>query len=449
MELNFQINLLKISYLFNFLLLGILLIFNLVYIKSIIWKSSKLNRDFSILIIIFFIPIFSPLIFFIIIIFKKTYKIFFLLLKIGFITTILSIGIAIGILIIYIFIIEEYPLFYRNCPFNYDLSDLEIIFYNFMNNKNINSNNKISELREICENRRCIIQNIFSSDAVDNRYFYICNYDSSEDFKEEKDNEIFCEKFTSKEEFDSKMIMYINLCNSLINFYLCKTKNIPKKYNIESDYVCPSKENKSFALEIIITLLNIVIPFSIYLIEFICCKKIMKLLVSLNINRPANQNNENGGTVDTSRKTDLKNNNSSFKKENTQLIIIDKSSNEDKIFNIYNKDKSLKRKNRNIVNNKAESLLINSTTAKPTSLLNIEIIKNKRKNKNNLKIDIDEKNKSFTNNNNNYLNNNKFELLDSMRVLTEINKNEIIENNKTNNYPKNEDSIIKYIMIKK
>ena len=81
--------------------------------------------------------------------------------------------------------------------------------------------------------------------------------------------------------------------------------------------------------------------------------------------------------------------------------------------------------------------------------MNVEITKSKEKNKNNFIIDIDEKNKSFTNSNSNYLNNNKITLLDSMRVLTETNKNEINEKNQKKNNDLNEACKIKYIAIKK
>ena len=449
MVLNFNINLLKISYLFHFVLLGIIIMFNLFYKKSIIWISSSQNMLFLIFIFLLFIPMASPIIFLIITFINKTYKTFFGLLKVGFIITFFSILIAIGILIVFSFIIKDYSLFYKNCPFNFDLYDIQVIFGNFLNNKNININNKISELKDKCSNRRCIFQNSFSSDYIEDNYFYICNYNSSEDFLNNKENEILCETFNSKDEIDSQyMKIYINLCNSLIDFYLCKLKKIPKKYQIKSDYICPTNKDKSVALEIIISLLNIIIPLSIYLVQFVYYKKIMKLIVTMNINRPANEHNENGGTEDTSRKTELKNSNS-FKKENTQLIIIDKKKIEDEIFNIYNKDKYKKTKKRNIINNKTDSLLLNKTTVKDISLLNVEITKSKEKNKNNFIIDIDEKNKSFTNSNSNYLNNNKITLLDSMRVLTETNKNEINEKNQKKNNDLNEACKIKYIAIKK
>lgn len=448
MELKFRLNLLKISYLFHFILLIIIILFNYFYKNNIIWIDYTLNSIFIAFIIILLLIAISPIIFFIILFIKNNYCIIFFFLKIGIGITILSIIIAIGIIILFYYININYPIFYKNCPFNYELSDIEKIFTDYIQNKNYIDNNKLLELKEKCENRRCIYQNDIND--IDNiyKYSYICNYNSKEDFKDISEDIFICEKSFSKDFLESKvMLPYIHLCNSLVDFYLCNTTLNFKKYKISANYICPKENQKSVILEVIISLLNIFIPIAIFIIQFIYYKKILKLIVTMNIRRVNENENGNGGTVDTSKKTNLNNNNNSFKKEQTDLIIIENAKNEDEILNIYNK--TIKNK-RNISNsNNKDDLKDKTTTVNP--FINNAIIKINKKNKEKI-LKIDEMNRSFNNSNSNYLNNYKINILDSKRMLTLMNKNEEknnIELNKKENQNLSDDTKIKYILIKK
>ena len=452
MELKFRINLLRGSYFFHFFIFAIIIFCNLTYKSNIIWITSLLNILFYIsLLVLLFIAI-ASIVFLIIVFIKTTYKVFFILLKISSGLTIISLIIAICLIIIFIFNNKNYPTFYRNCPFNYNLLDIEKYFIDYKNRMNAFDKSNLFELKEICDDRRCL--NININDEFDNKndYSYICSYNSSIDFKDISENSVICEQINSKDLYNFQSIFtYINICNSINDFYLCKTSEIPQKYKIKPDYICPTKDKNSFSLEIFLSAINIIIPICVYIIQFIYYKNILKIIVSNSIQNNNNENG-NGGTIDTSRKDEINKDINSFKKEPTELIIVDNGKNEDEIFNIYNKDKYKKRKQRNIANIKGELLMVDKTTGNP--YINNPIIKNnnnnKEKNKISLENDIDEKNRSFFNSKSNYFNNDKNNLFDSKRIFTQINNEENIKSEIEAKIKKqsNEDSQVKCILIK-
>ena len=154
-------------------------------------------------------------------------------------------------------------------------------------------------------------------------------------------------------------------------------------------------------------------------------------------------------TVDTSKKSELnKDNNNSFKKEHTELIIVEHEKNEDELSNIYNRDKSKRKNNRSISNIKAE-FIQDKITMNP--IISNEIIKINKKNKDKkLTIEVDVKNRSFSNINNNYMNDNKIDLLDSKRRLSDNSEyNKKYELNKKKNENITTDKMKCLLLIKK
>ena len=437
MDLNFRINLLKISYLIQIVFLIIILMINIFYKRDIIWINSLLNTCFLILMIILFLLTIHTVASLIITFIKETYKIFAYLLKITIIFIIISFIYVIGSIILFYFTNKSYPSFYRNCPFNYNISDAENLFTNFEMNKN-----KLFELKEICENRRCFYQNkIYDIDeeGIMYKYSYLCNYNSSDDFKYELENIIICENLISKDKdiFESQqLIKYINLCNSLIDLYICKTVEAPKKYDIKSDYICPKKSVKSITLEIIIIVLNVILSNLIYIIQYIYYNKILKIIVTGNVRRTLDDpRNENGRTIDTSKKSGLNQDNNSFKKEQTQIIVIGQEPNNDEIFHIYNRDKKNKNKIAINVNNKKPESFMNK------SFLSINHNFNEESKKKDDKMGNQDKNRSCTDINSNRLFYGKNDLFNSLRIMTQVDnmdKNSDKESNK-----------IKFITIKK
>ena len=197
--------------------------------------------------------------------------------KISLIFLILSILIGVIINIIFWINLSEFSCFYKDCPYNYSIGDFI---------KLSEKNEKFSS-NEICQKRICldynnefinnniIITNEINNLYSDNYFNYLCNFDSSNDFK---NNEVKCEKLT----FSSNN-NYLTYCSKYIFYYLCQRSNPPSKYKIDFFGECPL-DNKKIAFIDIFILLNILIGFLPWFLELKYLKRY--------INSPS-QNQEN------------------------------------------------------------------------------------------------------------------------------------------------------------
>jgi len=399
MELKRNINKLKISYILQIISLIIIIILNVLYKNKIDWINEILVKCFYAFFYCLIVITIFIVIFFIIIFFKNNYAFFFKLFKLSTSIYIFRLIISTGFFVIYIITYINIDKFFDFCPFNFDLSDLISIFPNLNDNNNVYINDNLIEKK--CSMKRCIEIN-----KNEKEYSYICNFNS------EKKGNINCIKL-SLDNFDENisniLISYINLCNIYMNMYLCKTSNKPKEFSIESDYNCPKIKNKPSALLIILIILNLIFPISIYIFQYTYYKKILIILVSQEIRNNNNNKNANN-TIDTSKIIDsnIDNYKSSktnkiFKKEKTEVIIIDNDEiNVQNIIQILSKDTKIKKAIKKYKND-----------------LVLRI--NKKKNfKNQREINYKKNlNKSFTKNNDN---SNILEY-NSIRKLTEINRN--------------------------
>ena len=353
-----------------------------------------------------------PLILFIIIFFIKTYYIFFLFLKISTSIFILRIIISFGFLTLFILNDNNLETFIKYCPFNYLKTDYYLLFPNLNYNNIININ---SELKEKCINKRCY-------KFQDNEF--ICNYNSEKILGKDK---IICQIINLEEYMDysgSNIIYsYINTCNSFTNFYKCYSKIKLKKYSIKYNYICPENYKGFSTLEIIITVFNYLLPVIIYIMQFISYKKILKAIVTLEIQRH-NDTNTNK-TIDSSNKGKNK---SSFKKEKTEFLILDNiCNNGDNIIQILAKCKNIRKKKRIKI-------------FRPDI---VKIYQNTEKNINKDDFDYYSGNKSFDKNFNSN-NNNK---INNCRLLTEVDKKQKEE--KEDKKETKENNIVNCIVIKK
>ena len=422
MELKNNIIILKISYISQILLLIIIIILSVYYKYNIEWMSQISLIFFYILFNCLILMIIPPIIFFIILFFKKSYNILFKLLKITIILFIIRIVITIEFLVIFIITYNNNVLFYKYCPFNFKQSDLTKIFPNLIDN-NININ--IEEIKNNCMNKRCFeFNNIIESI----NYSYICNYNLEKSFNEE--DEIKYRKININDLKDNNtseiLLSYINICNPYIDIFICNLIKNPKRYSIDINYKCP--EEKSSIFEIILTLLNIVFPISIFVFQFIHYKKILKIIVTQDIQKM-------NKTKDSSNKSNKSN--KSFKKDGTELIIVDnniENKNEEYLIEILQKSKENTKKKKSVRiykknlckdNDKGNLFIENLKTINP---------------KHNRKNSFIENQKEFNSKDNiSDSNNNDFEIK-SNRLLTEINEN---------NKEKQEEEKAKYITIKK
>ena len=386
MELKKSINILRILYILQIILLIIILILYVCYKNSVDWINKITSLFFYTFFFFHVAIIVPPIILFIITFFKKNYNIYFTFLKIA---------------IIY------------------------LIFPNLINN-NIILNNE--EIRNKCINKRCFeLNNIAKSSP----HSYICNYNLAKYFNED---EKYFRKMKLNElrynNFPEILISYFSLCNPYIDIYICNLSKKPKQYPLDINYICPENSSKSYVYEIVITSLNIIFPVSIFILQFIFYKKILKLIVEEQIQR----NNSNNKTIDTSNKIDKSN--KSFKKEKTEIIIIDnniENSNEENLMKILQKSKE---------NNNKKSIRIykNKLLFKDKGKKIFENLKTINT-KNNCNKSFDENNKEFNINDNI---NSAFEKK-SNRLLTEVNKNKKEEKQEE----KQEEEKPKCIIIKK
>ena len=396
MELKKSIKHLKISYILQIIFLIIIIILNIFYYKRTELINEILKIIFYVLVSFLFVMIFIIFIFLIIIIFKNNYDIIFKLLKISSTLFVVQLIIDCGLFIIYIINDNNLKKYYLYCPFNFQQSDLISIFpyLNYNNNDTMNYQIK----------NKCLLKKCIELNKIGKKYSYICNFDS------EKKDDIECHKMNNnsyEDNISDIIISYINLCNSYIDFYICYLSNEPKEFSIGSDYICPDKKEKSFFLEIILTILNFIFPISIYIIQFLYYKRILKLIVTQEIQR---HNINNNNTIDSSEKIDKSNkSNKTFKKEKTEVIIIDDNDNykEQNIIQIMQKNKDDNKK-KLIKIYKKEIISINKTK---------KLFENK--NKLNMKEIV---NKSFTKDNNTFNYKDKNYEYNTIRLLTEFNK---------------------------
>jgi len=422
MELKKNINLLKISYILQIILLIIIIILNAVYKNKIDWMNKISTISFYFLFFCLIIISIFIFIFLIIIFFKTNYHAIFILLKLSTSLFVVRIIISIGLFTIYIVLNKNFKKFFEFCPFNYNISDLIKIFP-ILGNANYIMNNK--EIKNKCLMRRCIEFN-----KKGEEYSYICNFNPN-------NKEINCGKnyFDNYEgNIPGVIISYLNLCNIYIEMYDCLSINRPKEYSIDSDYNCPRIKNRSLTLDIILIIYNLVIPISIYILQFIFYKRILKIIVAQEIQR--HNDTIINKTIDSSKKLDSNKSNKtnkSFEKEKTEVIVIDKNNDvERNITQILYKNKKTN-KNKSIKMYKRE--LFPKTKKKKNfekeNKINNENIINKSFTKISADFNVRD-NKSNLNNN-------------SIRLLTEINKNK-----SDNTEEQKEDKVkIKFIVIKK
>ena len=334
MNLKTLINLLRFLYIFQIILFLIITILISVQKAKVEWMNLSYSSLFNSFLIILIIMIFFPFLFLIITLFKKTFYCFSLLLKITIALFVIKILSSFGLLTIFFININNFELYIKYCPFNFKEADLYALFPN-LNTSNAHNNINLEELMNKCNNKRCF--------EFQEKY-YLCNYNCEK--KLGKENNIKCRAINNEnnEDFSNILKSYINLCNFYTYFYQCNAGIKPKKYKLKDNYICPKYNNDLISLKILITV-NAQFPIYIFIFHIIFYKEILKRIVIQGIQSPRDNNSEK--TIDT-----LNNKNkSSFKKEKTEVIIIEKEFNE--IIKVISKDKIIKRnKNDKIFKNK-------------------------------------------------------------------------------------------------
>ena len=231
-----------------------------------------------------------------------------------------------GILIDIIIYLNNISLFtfFRECPYNFSYDDISRIFdINQYTYKNISND----DYSEECSNKRCLlINNNFEKEEF---YSYLCNFDSSNDFRsieyqitnkilnniKEENNKIKC-KIYKYEDFEKEenitqtesinyfiLKSYYSICSINHFFYKCNRFETPQNFKVAYNYSCPNIFDNLIVLVLgfISSLLNLLSPSIILLFEFFIYKKILFLYQNLNTPNIVTKTSINKSTKNSSQ----------------------------------------------------------------------------------------------------------------------------------------------------
>ena len=219
------------------------------------------------------------------------------------------------------------------CPYHFN----QTILKNIIENKSKNS--------KICNTKICLL---YSEDEQKTlAYNYLCNYNSLNDFNDKNNINIYkrinsdgdeivsktfiqCTKIKNITFTDETIIKYLDLCYKDV-YYKCELFEKPKEKDftsVNNKESCPGKNYKksAFLISISFLLIDIISINFLFLIEYLFLARIINII---QYPEPRNQNKENMDTINSTIKNNqqngnINNNNSEFKKEPTQTIIVDK-----------------------------------------------------------------------------------------------------------------------------
>ena len=421
---------LKINYVIHLILLIIILIFNFVLVSQILWLKKIFGNLYLLMNYISIINFIFPMISFIFIIKNKITKKNinkFKIITIIFCTLAIIFGFFFsGVLMINAI---ESPEFCKECPFNLPLSEI-----NSFPNYNLNKK---------CTERRCVKNSPNPEMNIKNEndlYEYICNYNPTDEFdeiKESKDIEnnnnntisknsdnIFCKELTKDEILNTELENnysndFYDMCNIYTKLYICERNQLPNKFKIEKNFVCPEKDymTKLVIFCMLNVLINLIFGFFPWKSEL---NKYTILIMNYEPRRTNQKSNSFSSTINDSKgiKENISENN--FEKTPTEIIIVCGNKNN----NITN---SINDINNNI--NNINNMIIKKSTKKINFMKNFESSEEQSdKNKNKTEIKFTKK---ITINNINIINNNNNETIYSVNETERnLNDNNIEQNNK-------------------
>ena len=420
---------LKINYVIHLILLIIILIFNFVLVSQILWLKKIFGNLYLLMNYISIINFIFPMISFIFIIKNKITKKNinkFKIITIIFCTLAIIFGFFFsGVLMINAI---ESPEFCKECPFNLPLSEI-----NSFPNYNLNKK---------CNERRCVKNSPNPETNIKNEndlYEYICNYNPTDEFdeiKESKDIEnnnnntinknsdnIFCKELTKDEILNTELENnysndFYDMCNIYTKLYFCERNQLPNKFKIEKNFVCPEKDymTKLVIFCMLNVLINLIFGFFPWKSEL---NKYTILIMNYEPRRTNQKSNSFSSTINDSKgiKENISENN--FEKTPTEIIIVCGNKNN----NITN---SINDINNNI--NNINNIIKKKSTKKINFEKNIESSEEQSdKNKNKTEIKFTKK---ININNINIINNNTETIYSVNETERNLNDNNIEQNNK-------------------
>ena len=365
----------------------------IIGIKNMYFTSKLLYiiLKYSIIFRIIFITI--PIALIIIIpLYRKEIKVikFLKILTMTFIIISFIIGLLINILIWKTSVKAE--TFIKYCPYHFTNSLINKII-----DKSLNESNNIKDnLIKFCNIRKCILFSEIDSDPL--AYSYICNYDSSQDFRFENDNitykrnnldniELLSNKYIKCFKlknilFNKTLVNYLTLCNNN-SFYKCNLFEKPKEqdmYSFNNIESCPQNNysQNAFLLSILLFFTDIIFFCFLFFFEHLILINIEYLI---KFSQTVNQIKDNQSTINSTINNNQQNSNNNeeeFKKEKTKTIIIG-GKRTNKIDNLFIKNKI----NENIIKTSKKDEMTNIQQTSHYNNKNQNNINENKKNKKN------------------------------------------------------------------
>jgi hypothetical protein len=317
------------NYVFHFILFVLILILHIVIYMKIYWLYPSLSVLFQLgtyLNIVYFLYAIFPFI----LLLKKNYrkKLIIFIKKITFIFLLITALFGLMISIVMLINLLNSSTFCRECPFNLNIAHLNSVIGPYYG-KTVSND----DIKDKCSSRRCVLD----SENIDEEFpdLYVCNYDPSDEFDSD---ELYKRQFPNGTEITSnkqikcytispnfnniefnhiEMHYYLDLCYYYSDFYRCSRFNKPEKYyNLDLNNNCPETNYLIliYILCALIIIMDLVISFLPWGVEFMSLKRIVNILNGGR--RKVNSNNS------TEKGSEISNDEESFKKEKTPVIIV-------------------------------------------------------------------------------------------------------------------------------
>lgn len=317
------------NYVFHFILFVLILILHIVIYMKIYWLYPSLSVLFQLgtyLNIVYFLYAIFPFI----LLLKKNYrkKLIIFIKKITFIFLLITALFGLMISIVMLINLLNSSTFCRECPFNLNIAHLNSVIGPYYG-KTVSND----DIKDKCSSRRCVLD----SENIDEEFpdLYVCNYDPSDEYDSD---ELYKRQFPNGTEITSnkqikcytispnfnniefnhiEMHYYLDLCYYYSDFYRCSRFNKPEKYyNLDLNNNCPETNYLIliYILCALIIIMDLVISFLPWGVEFMSLKRIVNILNGGR--RKVNSNNS------TEKGSEISNDEESFKKEKTPVIIV-------------------------------------------------------------------------------------------------------------------------------
>ena len=317
------------NYVFHFIIFVLILILHIVIYMKIYWLYPSLSVLFQLgtyLNIVYFLYAIFPFI----LLLKKNYrkKLIIFIKKITFIFLLITALFGLMISIVMLINLLNSSTFCRECPFNLNIAHLNSVIGPYYG-KTVSND----DIKDKCSSRRCVLD----SENIDEEFpdLYVCNYDPSDEYDSD---ELYKRQFPNGTEITSnkqikcytispnfnniefnhiEMHYYLDLCYYYSDFYRCSRFNKPEKYyNLDLNNNCPETNYLIliYILCALIIIMDLVISFLPWGVEFMSLKRIVNILNGGR--RKVNSNNS------TEKGSEISNDEESFKKEKTPVIIV-------------------------------------------------------------------------------------------------------------------------------